>query len=96
MQKLLHELQDKSVRKARFRTVICLIIAGKEYLFEGIVNGNISATKSGAGGFGYDPLFIPEGFSRTFAEMSMEEKNEMSHRGKAIGALKSFLCVDHY
>lgn len=91
MEKLLSDLGDTDNRNARFRTVICLIIDGKEILFEGIVNGTIAKTKSGAGGFGYDPLFIPVGHSRSFAEMSMEEKNLMSHRGKAIAAMKEFL-----
>lgn len=91
MEKLLSDLGDTDNRNARFRTVICLIIDGKEILFEGIVNGTIAKTKSGAGGFGYDPLFIPVGHSRSFAEMSMEEKNLMSHRGKAIAAMQEFL-----
>lgn len=91
MEKLLSDLGDTDNRHARFRTVICLIIDGKEILFEGIVNGTIAKTKSGAGGFGYDPLFIPVGHSRSFAEMSMEEKNLMSHRGKAIAAMQEFL-----
>jgi XTP/dITP diphosphohydrolase len=96
MHKLLEELKSKDNRKARFRTVICLMIRGEEYIFEGIVEGTISAIPRGEGGFGYDPVFIPEGESRTFAQMSLEEKNNMSHRGKAIAALKKFLEQSGY
>lgn len=90
---LLSELEDKTNRRARFRTVICLIRDGKESLFEGIVNGEIIEQARGAEGFGYDPIFVPEGFSKTFAEMSMDEKNTISHRGRAIASLAAFLKV---
>ena len=85
--KLLHELEGVENRKARFRTVISLIRGGVEQRVEGIVNGTIATEESGCEGFGYDPLFIPEGKSVTFAEMSAEEKNAISHRGRAVEAL---------
>jgi XTP/dITP diphosphohydrolase len=96
IQKLLHELNSVANRRARFRTVICLIVGGREYFFEGIINGTITTTPSGEGGFGYDPVFIPEGESRTFAQMSLEEKNKVSHRGRAMAALKKFLEEQGY
>lgn len=89
--KLLHELEGKSYRKARFRTVISLIIDGEEHQVEGIVEGRIATEESGAEGFGYDPLFIPDGYDRTFAEMSAEEKNAISHRGRAVKNLEALL-----
>ncbi len=89
--KLLHELEGVENRKARFRTVISLIRGGVEQRVEGIVNGTIATEESGCEGFGYDPLFIPEGKSVTFAEMSAEEKNSISHRGRAVAALKEVL-----
>ena len=89
--KLLRELEGKSNRKARFRTVISLIIDGMERQVEGIVEGEIATSESGAEGFGYDPLFIPEGYDRTFAEMSAEEKNAISHRGRAVKNLEALL-----
>jgi len=88
---LLSNLRDKPNRRARFRTVICLIDNGVEHLFEGIVDGTIIEQGRGAEGFGYDPIFLPDGSDKTFAEMSMEEKNDLSHRGRAIAALKQFL-----
>lgn len=88
---LLEKMKDKSDRKARFRTVIALILGGNEYSFEGIATGEIIRGKVGSGGFGYDPVFKPSGFDRTFAELSIAEKNEISHRGKAVKALISFL-----
>lgn len=91
MQKLLRELAPFSNRKARFRTVIALLLKGKEYLFEGIVEGEISTKLQGEDGFGYDPVFMPEGQSRTFAQMSKAEKNAISHRGRAIAKLQAFL-----
>jgi XTP/dITP diphosphohydrolase len=91
MNKVLRELAPHSNRKAQFRTVIALIIKGKEYLFEGIVEGVISPDLQGEDGFGYDPIFIPEGETRTFAQMSKEEKNAVSHRGRAIAKLQAFL-----
>ena len=91
MNKLLSELQGKENRKARFRTVIALIIGGKEYLFEGEVCGVIEKEKRGNAGFGYDPIFTPEGFDKTFAELPLEVKNQISHRGRAVAKLVDFL-----
>ena len=91
MRLLLDNLQNQSDRSARFRTVICLILEGEEYLFEGMVQGTIRPEPSGTEGFGYDPVFEPSGYAITFAEMSVEEKNIISHRGKAIAALRDFL-----
>lgn len=91
MQKLLKNLAGKGNRKARFRTVISLILKGEEYFFEGIVNGEILTEKHGKEGFGYDPIFRPEGFDRSFAELSMDEKNKISHRGLAVEKLFDFL-----
>lgn len=88
---LLERLKGMDVRKARFRTVICLIIDGEEHLFEGIVEGEILEHPRGHEGFGYDPLFQPQGYAITFAEMAMDEKNRISHRGKAIQQLADFL-----
>lgn len=88
---LLGRLRGIENRRARFRTVIALILDGQEYTFEGVVNGSIAHEKKGAQGFGYDPIFMPDGFSRTFAQMSAEEKNAISHRGRAMGKLKAFL-----
>jgi XTP/dITP diphosphohydrolase len=89
--KLLLMLGSNKNRKAQFRTVIALIWDNKEYLFEGIVEGNIISERRGAGGFGYDPVFIPDGKSRTFAEMPLAEKNTVSHRARALEKLKAFL-----
>jgi XTP/dITP diphosphohydrolase len=89
--KLLRNLQNKENRKAQFRTVVCLIENGREKLFEGICKGTIIAERRGISGFGYDPVFVPEGADKTFAEMSMEEKNLFSHRKKAIEKLISYL-----
>ena len=91
MRKLLQELESKENRTARFRTVFALIINGKEHLFEGIVNGRIATEKHGIAGFGYDPLFIPDGFTQTFAEMGNEQKNRISHRALATEKLCRFL-----
>lgn len=91
MDKLLSALKGKENRKARFRAVIALIWGGQEELFEGIVNGEIALTKSGEGGFGYDPVFIPENYSVSFAHLSDEIKNTISHRFKAVNAMKNFL-----
>jgi XTP/dITP diphosphohydrolase len=88
---LLKKMQGISNRKAKFRTVIALILDGKEYSFEGIAEGEILEKRVGFGGFGYDPVFRPTGFSETFAELTLTEKNEISHRGKAVRALISFL-----
>ena len=89
---LLSKMGGKENRKARFRTVIALILEGKEYSFEGVAEGAILESRIGEGGFGYDPIFRPKGFEKTFAELSLSEKNEISHRGKAVKALISFLC----
>lgn len=89
--KLLRELEGKEDRSARFRTVISLIRNGIEEQVEGIVEGTIATSLSGSEGFGYDPLFIPEGHNSTFAEMSAEEKNAISHRGRAVAALVKIL-----
>lgn len=88
---LLKNLEGKEDRKARFRTVIALILEGKEYAFEGIATGEIIKEKIGGSGFGYDPIFKPDDYSRTFAELTIEEKNQISHRGKAVKALIEFL-----
>jgi XTP/dITP diphosphohydrolase len=89
--KLLSKLEGKGNRKAKFRTVISLIWNNKEYLFEGVCDGQIIEDQKGNEGFGYDPVFIPNGSSKTFAEMSMEEKNLYSHRRKATDLLIAFL-----
>lgn len=91
MQKLLFELREIKNRKARFRTAISLIINGKETLFEGIVDGNILTEGKGEKGFGYDPIFQPLGYEQSFAEMALTEKNEISHRGRAVAKLISYL-----
>ena len=88
---LLERLQGAVNRAAQFRTAVALIIGGKEYLFEGIVRGEIASEERGEGGFGYDPLFFPEGSELTFAQMSGEEKNAISHRGRAVRKLAEFL-----
>jgi XTP/dITP diphosphohydrolase len=89
--KLLNDMKAQLDRRARFRTSICLIIGGKETMFEGIVEGKILREEKGNAGFGYDSLFVPLDNSRSFAEMTIEEKNILSHRGKAIGKLRAFL-----
>ncbi|MBR0503721.1 MAG: non-canonical purine NTP diphosphatase [Paludibacteraceae bacterium] len=91
MQKLLKNLSGKENRNARFRTVISLIWEGEEHFFEGIVEGTILTEKHGSEGFGYDPIFQPNGYSKSFAELSMDEKNAISHRGKAVEKLLQFL-----
>ncbi len=88
---LLKNLAGEVNRRARFRTVICLIEGGEERLFEGIVEGRIIDHEAGNEGFGYDPLFVPEGSDRTFAEMAAEEKNAISHRGRAVRKLVDYL-----
>ena len=93
MRKLLLELNDIDQRSARFQTSVCLILGGREYLFEGTVEGSIAHAPQGEGGFGYDPLFIPAGYGQSFAEMTLEQKNQMSHRGRAIAALREFLLT---
>lgn len=91
MRLLLKNLEGVENRRARFRTVIALIMNGKETLVEGIVNGSITAEPSGDDGFGYDPVFRPEGFDVTFAQMTPEEKNSISHRGRATARLMDYL-----
>ncbi|MEZ4985663.1 MAG: RdgB/HAM1 family non-canonical purine NTP pyrophosphatase [Saprospiraceae bacterium] len=91
MDKLLRELAGHTDRSARFRTVIALVIQGEARLFEGIVNGRIALQQSGEKGFGYDPIFVPEGFDVTFADMTAAQKNSMSHRGRAVAQLKDYL-----
>lgn len=88
---LLKNLEGQTDRRARFRTVVALILDGEEHLFEGIVEGRIIEAERGVEGFGYDPLFIPDGRDKTFAEMSAEEKNAVSHRGRAIRKLAAHL-----
>jgi len=91
MHKLLASLEDKDNRQAQFRTVVSLMLAGELHQFEGVVRGRILLQEQGKGGFGYDPLFSPEGHEQTFAEMDMQEKNQISHRGRAIRKLVAFL-----
>lgn len=89
--KLLKELEGKENRRARFRTVIALIMDGKRYLFQGTVEGIITTSPKGTSGFGYDPVFQPDGYDKTFAELTLEDKNSISHRAKAVEQLVLFL-----
>lgn len=89
--KLLQELKNKSNRKAKFKTVICLILNKKEYYFEGEVRGTITKQRRGVQGFGYDRIFLPNGYQTTFAEMSLDIKNRISHRARAVKKLVDFL-----
>lgn len=91
MDKLLNALSEKSDRSAQFKTVITLNLKGQQYLFTGIAKGNITLHKTGNGGFGYDPIFQPENYKETFAELSLETKNKIGHRGKATQQLIDFL-----
>lgn len=91
MQKLLQNMQGMQNRKAQFRTVICLIMDGKKHLFEGVVKGEITKEKRGNSGFGYDPIFVPEGYTKSFAELGNETKNKISHRALAVEKLCRFL-----
>ena len=91
MNKLLNKLADKTNRTAQFKTVIALNLNGKQYLFEGIASGEIITDKVGLGGFGYDPIFKPTNYDETFAQLSLDIKNKISHRGKATKALLEFL-----
>ena len=91
MEKLLKKLINKKNRKARFKTVIALVLNNKLHHFEGIVNGTIAHSKKGDKGFGYDPIFIPEGYKKSFAELSLNEKNEISHRSIAVKKLINFI-----
>lgn len=88
---LLKNLEGQADRRARFRTVIALLLGDEEHLFEGVVEGRIIERETGHEGFGYDPLFIPDGYDRTFAQMSAEEKNAVSHRARAVRRLAEFL-----
>jgi XTP/dITP diphosphohydrolase len=94
IRKILFELGDTKFRNARFKTVIALILDGKEYFFEGKVEGEIMHEKHGGSGFGYDPVFQPEGHTLTFAQMQPEEKNAISHRARAMAKLVDFLKTD--
>jgi len=91
MNKLLIEIENNKNKNAQFRTAVALNIQGKQFIFEGICKGQILTKKQGKSGFGYDPIFMPIGFNKSFAEMSMTEKSAISHRGKAIEKLVSFL-----
>lgn len=89
--KLLVTLLNETNRKANFKTVICLNLNGEQHLFTGIINGEIISEKKGTNGFGYDPIFVANGYNKTFAELTMEEKSHISHRGKAVKQLIEFL-----
>ena len=91
MRLLLRNMEGKSDRRARFRTVIALILDGEEYVFEGVVEGRITEQPAGDHGFGYDPVFVPEGETETFAEMAPERKNAISHRGRAVHRFADFM-----
>ena len=91
--KLLHEMEGKTNRRAAFRTAIALILDGKEYLFEGKVEGYITSERRGPEGFGYDPVFSPEETGKTFAELGVEVKNSLSHRARAVAQLLKFLAT---
>lgn len=91
VKKLLAEMTGETDRKARFRTVIAFVTHSEEHLFEGVCEGAITTKKIGEKGFGYDPVFKPEGYSRTFAELSAEEKNKISHRGRALQKFLAYL-----
>ncbi|MNT93387.1 Non-canonical purine NTP pyrophosphatase [compost metagenome] len=91
MNKLLDALKNEENRNAQFKTVITLNLNGKQYLFTGIAKGEITLTKTGTNGFGYDPIFKPENFNETFAELPLETKNTIGHRGKAVKQLIDFL-----
>ena len=91
MRKLLDNLTGKTDRNAQFRTVIALIINGEEKLFDGVVRGAIAEQRMGTAGFGYDPIFVPEGFAESFVQMPAEQKNSMSHRARAAAALNEYL-----
>jgi len=88
---VLENLQDQENRRARFKTVISLFLDGEQHFFEGTVEGRIIAGRTGTAGFGYDPIFIPDDYEKTFAEMSLEEKNKISHRSQAVAKLVGFL-----
>ena len=91
MNLVLSQMQGVQNKRARFRTIISLILDGKEHQFEGVVNGEITLVPMGENGFGYDPIFIPDGYACTFAQLEMDEKNRISHRGRAVAKLLDFL-----
>ena len=91
IEKVLNSLSNKKCRKAVFKTVICLVFSNEKYFFEGKVYGSISSKRMGKQGFGYDPIFIPSGLNKTFSQMSMDEKNKISHRAIAVEKLSKFL-----
>jgi len=90
---VLQKMNDKTNRNAKFRTVICLILDGEKYFFEGITEGKILNERQGKSGFGYDPIFVAEGNNRSYAEMNLSQKNEISHRKKAFEKMKEFLSL---
>ena len=96
MDKLLFKLKDKTNRKANFKTVIALNLKGKQNLFSGIIHGKIIEEKIGTNGFGYDPIFVADGYEKTFAELSMEEKSTISHRGIAVKQLIEYLIKNNF
>ncbi|NEW77839.1 MAG: non-canonical purine NTP diphosphatase [Gelidibacter sp.] len=96
MNKLLNNIKNNPNRKAQFKTAIALNIQGKQFIFEGICEGSILTKKRGESGFGYDPIFMPDGYKTSFAEMNMDEKGKISHRGKAIEKLVTFLKEHHW
>lgn len=96
MNKLLKEMEEKNDRKAQFRTIISLIEKGEERQFEGIVKGQITREKRGESGFGYDPIFQPDGYETTFAELGSDIKNRISHRARAVAALCDYLRKNNY
>lgn len=96
MNKLLKEMEEKNDRKAQFRTIISLIEKGEEKQFEGIVKGQITREKRGESGFGYDPIFQPDGYETTFAELGSDIKNRISHRARAVAALCDYLRKNNY
>lgn len=96
MDKLLSNLKDKSDRSAQFKTVIALNLDGKQTLFTGIIKGKIINEKIGTNGFGYDPIFVADGYAKTFAELTIEEKSKISHRGLAVKQLVDFLDRNNY
>ncbi len=95
MDKVLSEMNGITNRKARFKTIISLVIDNKEIQFEGIINGTILTEKVGSSGFGYDPIFLPDGFTTSFAEMNISEKNKISHRALAVNKLVEYLNRHH-
>ena len=93
--KLLEELKGKANRKARFKSVVAMVDGGREILFEGIINGAIIQERRGTSGFGYDPVFVPEGYDQTFSEMPPALKNSISHRALAVDKLVNYLTTDY-